>query len=231
MRPTSLLVPLALAASLWSAAPAAAQESTESTPPPTPPQVERVLRAADSFDAKATSLRTRAGTLRSEALEARRDAEELLRRDCTCTPADPEYGFSDTDTPAWWEDPTDVPSAAEEEAADLVELAERFEDRAAGLETAADRMAGHATKLRERAAAMMAEANATKAAKFLARAAFLRQQAQSFRDAADQMRDAAFADDQVDDEVVAKIEALEKKAAAYDRRADRFEAIARKLCS
>lgn len=110
------------------------------------------------------------------------------------------------------------------EVCELLETAARFEFRADALDTAAERMAGHATKLREKASTLLQSAGKGDADRLLAKARKLRADAQKFRDRADALRDRAFDGTDVDEDAVSAVQHFETKAATYDKAADRLEA-------
>ncbi len=106
----------------------------------------------------------------------------------------------------------------------MLRTADRLEHRAGALDTAAARMQKHACKLREKAAKLLGASGEGSAERLLTKAAKLRDGASRLRAYADTLRETAFDGADVDDDVVDKIRALELKAAAKDRRADRLEA-------
>lgn len=118
-----------------------------------------------------------------------------------------------------------------EEICQLLRTADRLEQRAGALDTAAARMQQHACKLREKAAKLLGAGGMGDAERMLKKAAKLRESAIKLRAYADELRETAFDGADVDDEIVGKVRALELKAAAADKRADRLEARAAAMTS
>jgi len=110
-----------------------------------------------------------------------------------------------------------------DEICQLLRLADRLEVRAGVLDAAALRLSGHATKVREKAGALLADGGETSAEQLLRRAAALRVSAASLRTQADTLRDGAFEGAQIDEQAIATIRRLELRAAALEARADRLE--------
>lgn len=106
----------------------------------------------------------------------------------------------------------------------MLRTADRLEQRAGVLDTAAARMQKHASKLREKAAKLLGAGGESGAERMLKQAAKLREGASRLRAKADALRETAFEGADVDDEAVDQVRRLELKAAANDARADRLEA-------